>query len=219
MFVPDWVHGEGGEMLRGRANRRLGLLVAAVLTALALPSLGAADTFIGGTATGRTLALGNGTFQVVGTYRDAAGEVGTYHGTYTEVTTGYTSCRSTGIGEIFCGTAAFPYSCNLIAGEITLRSRGRYVTLHIGPASLGPPGSRVQSGVCLREGSAQRDTFLMVTNRTNVWPATVEEFSRGYGILAWAQGALVGTSSPLGGGRVYAEELALDLGLFGNPPG
>jgi hypothetical protein len=59
----------------------------------------------------------------------------------------------------------------------------------------------------------------MVTNRTNVWPATVEEFSRGYGILAWAQGALVGTSSPLGGGRVYAEELALDLGLFGNPPG
>lgn len=100
---------------------------------------------------------------------------------------------------------------------MTLRSRGNYVTLRIRAADLGPPGSRLLSGVCVREdGTETRDTFLLLTNRTNVWPATVEEFSHGYGILAFAIGSLVGTSTPLGGG-VRADDLALDLGLFENP--
>jgi hypothetical protein len=198
-------------------DRRVGASVVALLVMLSLPALAGADTLVAGSAKGHTVALGNGTFQIAGIYRDAAGDVGTYHGTYTELTTGYTSCRSTGIGAIFCGTSAFPFSCNLISGEMTLRSRGKYVTLHIGPADLGSPGARIQSGVCLRPGSTELDAYLMLTNRTNVWPATEEEFSRGYGILAWARGSLVGISSPLGG-RAHDDELALDLGLFGNPP-
>ena len=187
------------------------------LLLLALPSIASADTSINGTAEGLTIPLGDGTFMIVGTYRDASGARGTYHGTYTELTTGYTSCRSTGIGEIFCGTSAdWPYRCNLISGVVTLRSQGKSVTLYIGSAGLAPPASRVVSGVCLREGTTTtRDTYLMLTNRTDNWPATVEEFSRGYGILAYAVGSLVGTSTPLGGG-IYVDSLTLQLGLFGN---
>jgi|RhiMethySRZTD1v2_1073278.scaffolds.fasta_scaffold189007_1 hypothetical protein len=197
---------------------RLGALVACFLAALAIPSLAGAVMFIEGSARGHTIALGDGTYLIVGTYRDATGEVGTYSGRYTEQTTGYTSCRSTGIGSIHCGEPGFPFRCNLVTGEVTLRSRGKSVTLHIGAAGLGSPAARIQSGVCLQDDSSEnRDMFLMLTNRTQVWPATEEEFSRGYGIIAYAEGSLVGSSRPLGG-SVLADEFDLDLGLFGNAP-
>jgi hypothetical protein len=216
---------EGEEMLdqirKLGSVSRIMVIVAGILASLVIPSAASADTLIDGHAKGQTIALGNGTFLIVGIYRDASGALGIYHGTYREVTTGYTSCRSTGIGGFHCGEPMFPNRCNLISGVVTLRSQGKSVTLNIGSAGLAPPASRIVSGVCLREGdTATRDTYLMLTNRTDNWPATVEEFSRGYGILAYAIGSLVGTSTPLAPrSPVYIDELTLHLGLFTGFPG
>jgi hypothetical protein len=199
-----------------RRGLRLCMIVAGLVAALAIPSLAAADTFINASAAGRTIPLGNGTFQISGTFVDGSGAVGTYVGRYTQLTTGYTSCRATGLSEGNCGTSFFPYRCNLVSGVVTLRTAGAYVTLNIGSAFFAPPLSRLWSGVCLKEGSTtERDTYLLLTNRTALWPATVEEFSSGYGLLAYAVGSLVGTSTPLGR-SASADALTLELGLFGN---
>src|SRR5919201_2160312 len=88
-----------------RRTRRLGLLTLLVCAAVATVGVAnaAADVTISGTATGKTIPLGNGSFRIVGTYVDPAtpGVGGVYDGTYTELTSGYTSCND----KIFC--AAF----------------------------------------------------------------------------------------------------------------
>jgi hypothetical protein len=205
--------------LAGMINRRTILaLLAIAATLAAVPSLARADdptTTITGQASGRTVPLPDGDFLVVGTYSDSQGVSGTYFGRYHEVTTGYNSCRSTGIGEIFCGTPGFPYRCNLIRGEITLRSVGRVLNLMIGSAGFFPPLARLQSGICQQETNpAIHDTYLMLTNIAHNFPATEEEFSRGYGLLNMVLGSLTGTSTPLGSSPVYSDDLALQLTLY-----
>jgi hypothetical protein len=205
--------------LAGMTNRRAILAVLASAAILAgVPSLARADdpsTTITGQASGKTVPLGDGNFLVVGTYRDSLGVPGTYFGRYHEVTTGYNSCRSTGIGEVFCGSSGFPYRCNLIRGEITLRSVGRVLNLIIGSAGFFPPLSRLQSAICQQEANpAIHDTYLMLANRVANFPATEEEFSRGYGLLDEVRGSLIGTSTPAGGSPVYSDDLALQLTLI-----
>jgi hypothetical protein len=206
--------------LAGMTDRRAILAVLASALILAwVPSLARADgpatTTITGQAGGTTVPLGDGNFLIVGTYRDSQGVPGTYLGRYHEVTTGYNSCRSTGVGEIFCGSPGFPYRCNLIRGEITLRSVGRELNLIIGSAGFFPPAARLQSGICQEEANpAIHDTYLMLLNRVDNFPATDEEFSRGYGLLNEVDGSLIGTSNPVGRSPVYSDDLALQLRLF-----
>ena len=208
--------------LAGMINRRAILAVQASAATLAgVPSLARADdprglpTTISGQASGITVPLPNGNFLVAGTYRDSLGIPGTYFGRYHEVTTGYNSCRSTGVGEIFCGSPGFPYRCNLIRGEITLRSVGRVLNLVIGSAGFFQPLSRLQSGICQQEANpAIHDTYLMLLNRVDSFPATEEEFSPGYGLLNEVDGSLTGTSTPVGSSPVYSDNLALQLTLF-----
>jgi hypothetical protein len=188
---------------------------------LAFPAAGGADITITGHASGITVSTGSGTFLVNGKYADAAGNVGTYHGTYTETTTGYSSCRGVGIGQILCDNPPYytglPYRCNLITGTITFRSSGgKEITYEIGSGGLAPPQSRIVSGVCQQADPTIHDTYLLLTNRASVWPATTEQFSHGYGPLDFALGSLVGTSTPRGGSPVYSDEFALNLSLF--PP-
>ncbi len=198
-----------------RCRRAFGVFVlVVVLAALTITSVAAADTSLAGQVSGHTIPQGNGTYGVVGHYRDASGATGTYVGTYTELSTGYTSCRdSSGAFCAFGSSAGFSYRCNIIVGVITLRSQGRSVTLNIGRADVGPPGSRIQSGVCLRDGDTTTlDTYLMLTNRTTWPPLPGEEFSSRFGIVDYAKGSLIGTSTSRGTG-VLTDELAFNLFL------
>jgi hypothetical protein len=204
----------------GRKRRRALLGCALVALALAAPSAVSADAQISGHASGMTIRTGDGSYLLVGTYTDALGAPGTYHGSYRESTTGYTSCRGQGIGVIYCDNPPFstglPYRCNLIAGEITFRSlAGKEITFDIGSGGFAPPDSRIVSGVCQQQADPNvHDTYLLLLNRTNLWPATTEEFSRGYGLLNYAVGSMIGVSSPRGSSPIYADELTLQLNLF-----
>jgi hypothetical protein len=203
-----------------RCGTRRGLswaiVVAPVLAlAFALPSVAAADTTISGPALGLTMPQHDGGFRIFGTYRDVNGFPGTYSGSYSYQTTGFDSCRAVGIGSINCGTPTFPYRCNLILGQVTFRSVGRQVTVFIGAGGFDPPAARLQSGICTQEADpAIHDTYLLLLNRTASQPATTEEFSHGYGILAFALGTMTGTSTPLGASPLYVNRLALNLSLI-----
>lgn len=137
-----------------------------------------------------------------------------------ESTTGYNSCRATGIGVIFCDdppvSSGLPYRCNLITGEVTFRSLGgKQITLNIASGGLAPPASRIVSGICQQAADPSiHDTYLLLSNRTDLWPATAEEFSRGYGLHNYALGSMTGVSTPRGNSPVYFDDLALQLNLF-----
>lgn len=204
---------------RWRGRRRL-VATALAVTALATASAAGADIGISGNASGVTVRTGDGSYMITGTYIDSLGAPGTYHGTYRETTTGYNSCRATGIGVIFCDDPPFssglPYRCNLITGEVTFRSLGgKQITLNIASGGLAPPASRIVSGICQEAADPSiHDTYLLLSNRTDLWPATAEEFSRGYGLLNYALGSMVGVSTPRGNSPVYFDDLALQLNLF-----
>jgi hypothetical protein len=172
---------------------RLGLIMLLVFAAVAAaPGVAAADV-ITGTATGKTIPLGNGTFRIVGTYTDAStGVAGRYVGTYVEDTTGYTSCRFIGFGAFFCDRPP-DVTCNLIHGEVTFRSQGKMLTLGIG---VDFPFGRISSAVCLDPTTALiHDVNLELFNGR-----TPAGFSRGYGDIDYAYGTMWGTSTPLAGG-------------------
>jgi len=198
-------------------------IVVVVMLVLSFPAAAGAEITIAGQATGVTVPVGNGGFKFSGTFVDSSGHAGTYHGAYDELTTGYTSCRGVGIGLIYCDNPPYysglPYRCNLVRGEVTFRSQGgKEITLLIGSGGFAPPQSRIVSGVCQQQADPTlHDTYLLLLNRTAMWPATTEEFSRGYGLLAEAFGSLVGTSAPRGASPVYFDDFALNLNLFSNP--
>src|SRR5437868_6010436 len=74
---------------------------------------------------------------------------------------------------------------------------------------------RLQSGISQQEANpAIHDTYRMLLNRVDSFPATEEEFSRGYGLLNEVDGSLTGTSTPVGTSPVYSDDLALQLTLF-----
>jgi hypothetical protein len=200
---------------------RKGRLLPAVLAviALALPSAAAANIDIVGHARGFTVPTGGGNYIIVGTYVDSSGAPGTYYGSYHETTTGYASCRGTGIGVINCDNPPYysglPYRCNLISGSVTFRTiAGKQITFNIGAGGLAPPASRIVSGICQQLANpAVHDTYLLLWNRSDIWPATTEEFSRGFGLLDYALGSLTGTSAPRGNSPVYFDDLSLQLDL------
>jgi hypothetical protein len=199
---------------RLRFTAGLAFLVGALFTGVAPAS---ADIFISGTATGRTIAVGNGTFRIAGTYVDPAvpNVRGTYSGSYTELTTGYTSCRFLGFGSIHCGEwpSGPEWRCNLISGELTLSSQGKWVTLQIGNGDVYR--GRVTAGVCLNatNPSIHDVYFLSLAGNPPWWPYAYAGISGGYGPVAGAEAYLTGTSTPLGGG-VYADHLTLSAQLY-----
>jgi hypothetical protein len=181
-----------------RQPARLGLIILLAVAAVAAAPGAASAQVISGTATGKTIAQGNGTFRIVGTFTDAStGEVGTYVGTYVETTTGYISCRFIGLGAINCDEPA-DFTCNLIEGEVTFRSHGRRLTLGIGTDfNFG----RISSAVCLDPTNPE------------IHNVTLELFgteSRGYGDPSFVWGSMGGTSTPLAGG-VYADTFFLRI--------
>ncbi len=183
---------------------RLGLIVLLAFVAVAAAPGAASAQTIDGTATGKTIPLGNGSFRIVGTLTDpsAPGVVGTYVGTYTEITTGYTSCRFIGFGSIFCDEPS-DFTCNLIEGEVTFRSRGKTVTLAIG---IDFQFGRLASAVCLNPTDPDiHEVHLELVG-------SGEGFSRGYGDLMYAYGGMSGTSTPLGG-AVYQDNLSFSITL------
>ena len=202
----------------GWSCRRL-LVGALALVALVVPSVAAADLQISGHASGLTVPTGPNSYLIAGAYTDALGAPGTYSGTYTEYTTGYNSCRGTGLGIILCDNPPFysglPYRCNLVTGQVTFRSfAGKRITYNIGAGGLAPPASRVVSGICQQTADPRiHDTYLLLWNRTAVWPATAEEFSHGYGLLNYALGSLTGVSTPRRGLPVFFDDFALQLDL------
>jgi hypothetical protein len=183
---------------------RLGLVMLLVVAAVAAAPGAATAQTITGTATGKTIPLGNGTFRIVGTYTDGSkpGVVGTYVGTYVEDTTGYTSCPLIGTYEVFCDREWNPaaFRCNLIHGEVTFRSQGRTLTLLIGTEF---PLGHATSAVCLDITNPQiHNVNLELFNGT---PAV---FSRRYGDLMYAYGTMFGTSTPRGR-SAYADSFLL----------
>lgn len=201
------------------AARRAGsvpLAAAALAIALALPAAARAEsiTTVSGEASGMTVPVGHDNYVVVGTYRDSLGFPGTYSGRYHLDTTGYNSCRGVDMGTIYCDNPPYfsglPYRCNLISGQITLRSLGKKIDLNIGVAFPEQPLNRITSGIC----PSLHDTYLLMWNRSALWPATTEEFSHGFGPLDLARGSLTGVSTPVGGSPVYLDDLALQLDLY-----
>jgi len=172
----------------------------AFAAAAAAPGAASAQT-INGTATGKTIPLGDGTFRIVGTLRDAStrGVVGTYVGTYVEVTTGYTTCRDPrgvycypkcdGTNYPFCNEGYNIFSCNYISGSVTVRLRGESSTFRIGGDYISM-GYRV-SVVCLDQNDPEiHEVELFLTDFDyDIEPAT---------------GFLGGTSTP-GKGGVYED--------------
>lgn len=185
-----------------RRTRRLGLLTLLVCAAGATVGVAnaAADATISGTATGKTIRLGNGSFRIVGTFVDPAtpGVGGTYKGTYTELTSGYTSCNN----KIFC--AAF--TCNLIAGQLTFSSAGKSVTLNFN-SFLSPQFP----SVCLDPVDPEvHDVNLWMNNYVGFCGSGIS--SRGYGPVYLSSGGMFGSSRHLAGG-VYVDTSSLDISL------
>jgi hypothetical protein len=197
------------------------LAVAGVVIAFALPAAARAEsvTTVAGEARGMTVPIGHDNYIVVGTFRDSLGFPGTYAGRYHLDTTGYNSCRGIGMGTMYCDNppywAGLPYRCNLISGQITFRSLGKQIDLNIGVAFPEQPLNRITSGICeQQEDPSLHDTYLLMWNRSTLWPATTEEFSRGFGPLDLARGSMTGISTPVGGAPVYLDDLALHLDIY-----
>jgi len=188
---------------------RVGFVVLLLFAAVAAaPGIASADETIQGTATGKTIPLGNGTFRIVGTFTDPSrpGVIGTYVGTYVEMSTGYTTCRFTSItgtancypmcnGENgpYCNEGFDVVSCNRIQGSVTIRSQGESQTLSIGSEWFSVYGA--WSAVCLNPSNREiHDVFIFLT-RTNA-------------IGAVATGSMVGTSTP-GPGGLYEDVFQL----------
>jgi hypothetical protein len=175
---------------------RLGVMTLLVFAAVAAAPGAATAQTIDGTATGKTIAQGNGTFRIVGTFTDPStpGIAGTYVGTYVEETTGYTSCRFINLGSFFCIDPA-NVTCNLIRGSVTIRSRGESQRFLIGADF---PRGRAASAVCLNASNPEiHDVFLFLTG--------VDSASN-----VVATGSMRGTSTPLAGG-VYEDAFRLEV--------
>jgi hypothetical protein len=112
---------------------------------------------------------------------------GLYTASYTELTTGYTSC-SDPLGE-FC--LLYPNDiashCNIISGQITFQSGMKLITV------LFSTPLHAFDVVCQLPGTTTRLYSLPLFN---IW-APGETSSRGYGQLSVAQGYMVGNSVPL----------------------
>jgi hypothetical protein len=140
-----------------------------------------------------------------------------YSGTYTELTTGYTSCLD--ISGASCGPIDLPgntnYRCNPISGELTLASAGKWVTLQIGTRWWFPPHARFNAGICLNVADPRiHDVYLWgLAGAPPSWPCATEGISGGYGPLVGADAQLEGTSRPLGHG-VYADSFTLRAQLY-----
>ncbi len=194
-------------------------LVAGVVVLAAASVASAADFTIGGQATGKSQQGSDGSYSIKGTYTDADGNVGTYSGKYTMTTKGFTSCRATGLSAVYCDQVPdFPSRCNLVTGNVTFVSAdGKKLKLNIGSGGFAPPDSRIASGVCLDPANPSVfDTYLLLSNRSNLVPATTEQFSKGYGPLDFALGSLVGTSTQRGRSQVFTDDLTLQVTL--TPP-
>jgi hypothetical protein len=181
-------------VLRGRA-RLAALTLLVCLAAAVFAASAATDISIGGTASGKTMPLGNGTFRIVGKYVDPASVTGTYVGTYREVTTGYTAC---GVFQV-ATTCSRPF-CNLVSGQVTLSSQGKSVVLPIVSVF------QVFSAVCLDPvDPSVHDVHLFGCS------CGADVISRGYGLPVAAFGGLDGISRPFE--SVYTDSFALSFGL------
>jgi hypothetical protein len=158
------------------------------LAALTLAVSAQAGT-LAGTAEGVTALTSDGSFKMSGTYTDpsVSNGFGHYTGTYTEVTTGYTTCADP--FGIFC--LLFPNDirshCNVIEGQITFQSGMKFITV------LFSTFLHALDVVCQLPGTTDRYVSLPLFN---IW-APGESSSRGYGELSVAQGYMEGTSIPL----------------------
>jgi hypothetical protein len=113
---------------------------------------------VDGTATGRVVPLGSGSFRLVGTFVDSAtGQRGSFVGSFVETTTGYISSR---------GQTGHPLStpdprCNHLSGEITIRLTDgvRFVAVI---SDLSPiPFERTHSAICLSlTNPAERELYV-----------------------------------------------------------
>jgi hypothetical protein len=73
--------------------------------------------------------------------------VGSFHGTLTELTTGFNSCPWGGTTSAFCiftAPGVPPYNCNLLGGAVTLNFQGTIYEGFVGPDGLG----HYQSSLC-----------------------------------------------------------------------
>ena len=134
-------------------------------------------------------------------------------------TEGFTSCRATGLSSQNCDQVPeFPSRCNLVTGSVTFVSAdGKKLRLNIGSGGFDPPQSRIVSGICYDPANPSVfDTYLLLSNRSNLVPATTEQFSKGYGLLDFALGSLVGTSTQRGKSQVFTDDLTLQVTL--TPP-
>jgi hypothetical protein len=213
--------------------------IAAAVAMLGLTGIAsAAEITVSGTATGRTIPIGDSAYRMIGTWRDASGAVGTYNATVHTVAAAdiggqqypaggtpddFTSCPFVFFGTIGCipppvlAAEGDPYPnrnfrCNLLEGSITVRSRGKELTLAIGSGNVFRP--RVHAAVCTSLADpAIHETDLEMSRIVDSFPVGTDEFNRGYGPLAIAEGSLRGISTPLGGGGVYSDTMELNLRL------
>ncbi len=200
-----------------RRITRLGVLTLVVCAAVATVSAAraAADITIRGTATGKTIPLGNGTFRMVGTYVDPAAPdvTGSYQGTYVEETTGYTSCVIGGMYSDACAYRQEFNACNLISGQITFTSDGKSITVPISYSGV----LRWNSGVCLDPTDPQIHNFVLVAfvyNGNPPAPGTPPyPDARGYGTFWNLDWLAFGTSRSVG--SVYRDTFTFYIDLFG----
>jgi hypothetical protein len=193
-----------------RASRLglLGLLVLAVAGVAASANAAPGVTAIGGPATGQTIPLGNGAFLLVGKYQDPAVPQanGTYVGEYTAVTSGYDTCDLLGFSSIDCFFDPLMHQCNLVEGEMTLRSQGNAVTIPIGDDGI----HRIASAVCLDPNDPNLLDVHLESAVLSDPPGSV--LTRGYGTFLDEFGHIAGTSTPRG--NVFDDTFAVSVSLI-----
>jgi hypothetical protein len=193
----------------------------AVVTASLLASSSSAfaatyTTFASGVASGSTVALGNSDFLIEGRITSASNPttlVGTYRGTYHEITTGYTSCPLAGIrGEFACAQSPDIARCNLILGRIRLVFGNSSAEMPIDVQDV-TTGAGFRASICLDSTDpAIHDVHIYGSDtRFDTSPFAPVTFN----FPAWDDIylALDGTSTPLGTGNVYADTLQFSLVL------
>jgi hypothetical protein len=166
------------------------VIIIAALAMFTLVASAQADITLSGTAEGITTLAPDGSFKMSGTYTDPSVPqgFGLYTGSYTELTTGYTSCSDPLGFFCFYNPDDIRSHCNIISGQITFHSGLKLVTVFFGsPLHVLPV-------VCQLPGTTERLLSLPLFNQ---WNAPLEPSGRGYGPLAMAHGEMDGTSIPL----------------------
>ena len=132
-----------------RVKKHAVIVIVAAISSLALAGTARADWTLGPGASGMTRDVGDGTYEIAGTYTDAYAPngFGRYSGTIT-APGDFTSCRNVQV----CTPGIFSH-CNVATGSVTFQAGVRLVTAFI---SSYPSGLLTQPVVCQLPGTTTR---------------------------------------------------------------